>query len=108
MREVCQIFQLAPAPPPVSNINEYIAAAVERHDLHYFLFLPHHFERRLNGRISSFLLREGLDRYDPERFLDYKQSCVLTMLECLNRYDPGKGAEFATEYRASRILRQIF
>ncbi len=41
-------------------------------------------------------MREGLDRYDPERLLDYKQRCVLTMLECLNRYDPGKGAEFAT------------
>lgn len=96
MREVRRVFQLDPAPPPVDNINEYIAAAVEKNDLQYFLFFLHHFERRLNGRISGFLLREGLDRYDPERFLDYKQSCVLTMLECLNRYDPGKGAEFAT------------
>ncbi len=96
MREVYRVFQLDPAPPPVSTINEYIAAAVERQDLHYFLFFLHHFERRLNGRISSFLLREGLDRYDPERFLDYKQSCVLAMLECLERFDPGKGAEFAT------------
>jgi len=96
MREVCRVFQLDPAPPPVDNINEYIVTAVEQHDPQYFMFFLHHFERRLNGRISSFLLREGLDRYDPERFLDYKQSCVLSMLECLNRYDPGKGAEFAT------------
>ncbi len=96
MREARRIFQLDPAPPPMDNINEYIAAAVKKNDLQYFLFFLHHFERRLNGRISSFLLREGLDRYDPERFLDYKQSCILTMLECLNRYDPGKGAEFAT------------
>lgn len=41
-------------------------------------------------------MREGLDCYDPERFLDYKQSCILAMVECLNRYNPGKGAEFAT------------
>ncbi len=96
MREARRIFQLDPAPPPMDNINEYIAAAVKKNDLQYFLFFLHHFERRLNGRISSFLLREGLDRYEPERFLDYKQSCVLTMLVCLNRYDPGKSAEFAT------------
>lgn len=96
MREVRWVFQLDPAPPPVGNINEYIVAAVEKHDFQSFLFFLHHFERRLNGRISSFLLREGLDRYDPERFLDYKQSCVLAMVECLERYDPDKGAEFAT------------
>ena len=43
---------------------------------------------------ETFFLREGLDKYDPERFLDYKQSCVLAMLECLESYDPYKGAEF--------------
>lgn len=32
-------------------------------------------------------LREGLDRYDPLCFLDYKQDCVLAMLECLQSYD---------------------
>ena len=41
-------------------------------------------------------MREGLDKYDPERFLDYKQSCVIAMLECLESYDPYKGAEFLT------------
>lgn len=50
----------------------------------------------MNDGISSFLLREDLDRYDPERFLDYKQSCVLAMLECLDHYAPSKDAEFAT------------
>ncbi len=53
----------------------------------YFL---HHIEPRLNRRVTNFLLREGLDRYDPERFLDYKQNCVLAMLECLESYDPHK------------------
>lgn len=96
MREVRRVFQLDPAPPPVDSINEYIAAAVEKNDLQYFLFFLHHFERRLNSRISGFLLREGLDRYDPERFLDYKQNCVLAMLECLENYDPYQSAEFLT------------
>lgn len=60
-----------------------------------FLFL-HHYENRLNGRVRRFLLREGLDRYDPERFLDYKMGCVLAMLDCLRGYDPAQGADFLT------------
>ena len=43
-----------------------------------------------------FLIREGIDRYDPERFLDYKLSCVLAMLEDLPKYDSSKGADFLT------------
>ena len=53
-------------------------------------------ENRLNGRVRRFLLREGLDRYDPERFLDYKMGCVLAMLNCLREYDPAQGADFLT------------
>lgn len=33
---------------------------------------------------------------DPERFLDYKLSCVLAMLEGLPKYDSSKGADFLT------------
>lgn len=51
---------------------------------------------RLNDRIRRFLLREGLDRYDPEHFLDYKMGCVLAMLDCLRGYDPAQGADFLT------------
>ena len=47
-------------------------------------------------RVRRFLLREGLDRYDPERFLDYKIGCVLAMLDCLREYDPAQGADFLT------------
>lgn len=43
-----------------------------------------------------FLLNEGIDRYDPLRFLDYKLSVVLALLECLPNYNPDKGADFLT------------
>ena len=96
MFEVTHVYQLTPPPPELYTVNEYIAAAQTWHDLRFFAYFLHHIEPRLNGRVRNFLLREGLDRYDPERFLDYKQSCVIAMLECLESYDPYKGAEFLT------------
>ena len=77
MREVERIFQLTPEPPIWGNLNDYILEAVQRHNLRWFSFFLHCYENRLNGRVRRFLLREGLDRYDPERFLDYKMGCVL-------------------------------
>ncbi len=94
--EVTHVYQLTPPPPELYTVNEYIVAAQTWHDLRFFAFFLHHIEPRLNGRVTNFLLREGLDRYAPERFLDYKQDCVLAMLECLESYDPYKGAEFLT------------
>ena len=94
MFEVTHVYQLTPPPPELYTVNEYIVAAQTWHDLRFFAFFLHHIEPRLNGRVTNFLLREGLDRYAPERFLDYKQNCVLAMLECLESYDPYKGAEF--------------
>ena len=76
MREVERIFQLDPEPPVHQNLNDYIIKAVQSQELCWFSFFLHHYENRLNGRIRRFLLREGLDRYDPERFLDYKMGCV--------------------------------
>lgn len=96
MFEVTHVYQLTPPPPELYTVNEYIVAAQTWHDLRFFAFFLHHIEPRLNRRITNFLMREGLDRYDPERFLDYKQNCVLAMLECLESYDPYKGAEFLT------------
>jgi DNA-directed RNA polymerase specialized sigma subunit len=96
MFEVTHSYQLTPPPPELYTVNEYIVAAQTWHDLRFFSYFLHHIEPLLNGRVRNFLLREGLDRYDPERFLDYKQSCVLAMLECLESYDPYKGAEFLT------------
>lgn len=96
MFEVTHVYQLTPPPPELYTVNEYIVAAQTWHDLRFFAYFLHHIEPRLNGQVKNFLLREGLDRYDPERFLDYKQNCVLAMLECLESYDPYKGAEFLT------------
>ena len=96
MFEVTHVYQLTPPPPELYTVNEYLVAAQTWHDLRFFAFFLHHIEPRLNRRVTNFLLREGLDRYDPERFLDYKQNCVLAMLECLESYAPYKGAEFLT------------
>ena len=96
MFEVTHVYQLTPPPPELYTVNEYIVAAQTWHDLRFFAYFLHHIEPLLNGWVRNFLLREGLDRYDPERFLDYKQNCVLAMLECLESYDPYKGAEFLT------------
>ncbi len=96
MFEVTHVYQLTPPPPELYTVNEYIVATQTWHDLRFFAYFLHHIEPLLNGRVRNFLLREGLDRYDPERFLNYKQNCVLAMLECLESYDPYKGAEFLT------------
>lgn len=96
MRDVLRVYQLDPAPSKMENINDYIVLAIQKHDNRYFSYFLHYHEKRLNSRVSRFLIREGLDRYDPLRFLDYKQGCVLAMLECLPSYDPDKGADFLT------------
>ena len=96
MRQAGRIFCLDPAPPKVENINDYIVSAVHENDLTYFTYFLHHYEPRLNKRVYRFLLTEGIDRYDPLRFLDYKLSCVLAMLEGLQNYAPDKGADFLT------------
>ena len=96
MRQAGRIFRLEPAPPKVEDINDYIISAVREKDMNYFTYFLHHYESRLNKRVYRFLLTEGIDRYDPLRFLDYKLSCVLVMLECLQNYVPDKGADFLT------------
>ena len=94
MREAARVFQLDPQPPEAGTLNDYITAALRERNLDYFSFFLHHYETRLNGRVRRFLMREGLERYDPERFLDYKMGCVLAMLDCLPGYDPMKEATF--------------
>lgn len=96
MQQAGCIFRLDSAPPKVEDINDYIVSAVRENDLNYFTYFLHHYEPRLNKRVYRFLLTEGIDRYDPLRFLDYKLSCVLAMLECLQNYTPDKGADFLT------------
>lgn len=96
IREVERVFQLDPEPPVLENMNDYIIEAVHSRELCWFSFFLHHYENRLNNRVRRFLLREGLDRYDPERFLYYKMGCVLAMLDCLREYAPAQGADFLT------------
>ena len=96
MREVERIFQFDPEPPVRGNLNDYILETVQSRDLRWFSFFLHNYENRLNGRVRRFLLREGLDRYDPERFLYYKMGCMLAMLDCLREYAPAQGADFLT------------
>ncbi len=96
MCDASRIFRLDPAPPKPENINDYIVRAVQENDTTYFLYFLHHYEPRLNRKVYRFLLNEGFYQYDPVRFLDYKLSCVLAVLECLQSYDPSKGAEFLT------------
>ena len=93
MREVQSSFQLDPEPPQM-ELNDYIREAVRKRDLSYFSFFLHHFEKRLNGVIYRFLTRNGYDRYDPARFLDYKLEVLQMLLYCLPRFDPEQETEF--------------
>jgi len=96
MRDASRIFRLDPAPPKPENINDYIVRAVQEKDTTYFLYFLHYYEPRLNRKVYRFFLNEGFFQYDLVRFLDYKLSCVLALLECLQNYDPDMGAEFLT------------
>ena len=93
MREVQIVFQLDPEPPQM-ELNDYICEAVRKRDLSYFSFFLHHFEKRLNGVIYRFLTRNGYDRYDPARFLDYKLEVLQMLLYCLPKFDPEQETEF--------------
>ncbi len=93
MREVRNVFQLDPEPPQM-ELNDYICKAVRKRDLSYISFFLHHFEKRLNGVIYRFLTRNGYDRYDPARFLDYKLEVLQMLLYCLPKFDPEQKTEF--------------
>ena len=93
MREVRNAFQLTPEPPEMA-LNNYIREAVRHKNLAYFSFFLHRFEKRLNGVIYRFLTRNGIDRYDPARFLDYKLEVLQMLLFCLPRFDPEQDTEF--------------
>ena len=94
--EAERTLQLEPEPPKVSNLNDYIIQAQQQKDLRYLSFFLHHYEKMLNGRIYSFWRSDGNERYDPERFLDYKMTCVVAVIERFSDYDPSTGADFTT------------
>lgn len=93
MCEVRNIFRLDPEPPQM-ELDDYIRETVRHKDLAYFSFFLHHFEKRLNSVIYRFLTRNGIDRYDPARFLDYKLELLQMLLFCLPRFDPAQETEF--------------
>ena len=95
-REAEHTLQLEPEPPKESDLNNYIIQAQQQKDLRYLSFFLHHYEKMLNGRIYSFWRSDGNERYDPERFLDYKMACVVAVIERFSNYDPSTGADFTT------------
>lgn len=95
-REAERTLQLEPEPPKESDLNNYIIQAQQQKDLRYLSFFLHQYEKMLNGRIYSFWRSDGNERYDPERFLDYKMTCVVAVIERFSDYDPSTGADFTT------------
>ena len=95
-REAERTLQLEPETPKESDLNNYIIQAQQQKDLRYLSFFLHHYEKMLNGRIYSFWRSDGNERYDPERFLDYKMTCVVAVIERFSDYDPSTGADFTT------------
>ena len=95
-KDVARIFRLEPEPPAAEDLNEYILSALREKDLAFVSFFLHHYEEILNRRIRSFLIRDGSDQYDPERFLDIKLACRMKIFEKLEEYDPSSGAAFTT------------
>ena len=95
-REAERTLQLEPEPPKESDLNNYIIQAQQQKDLRYLSFFLHHYEKMLNGRIYSFWRSDGNERYDPERFLDYKMTCVVAVIERFSDYDPSIRADFTT------------
>lgn len=95
-REAERTLQLEPEPPKESDLNNYIIHAQQQKDLRYLSFFLHHYEKMLNGRIYSFWRSDGNERYDPERFLDYKMTCVVAVIERFSDYNPSTGADFTT------------
>lgn len=95
-REAERTLQLEPEPPKESDLNNYIIQAQQQKDLRYLSFFLHHYEKMLNGRIYSFWRSDGNERYDPERFLDYKMTCVVAVIERFSDYDPSTGADYTT------------
>ena len=95
-REAERTLQLEQEPPKESDLNNYIIQAQQQKDLRYLSFFLHHDEKMLNGRIYSFWRSDDNERYDPERFLNYKMTCVVAVIERFSDYDPSIRADFTT------------
>ena len=116
------IFQLTPTPPGMEDAlqdmentrridkekkkeiqkqNEavadaYLLRALQEKNLLFLSFFLHGYEHRLNGKVYSFIRRNGLDPYDPVLFLDMKLALQELIVKKLPTYDPSKEAKFLT------------
>lgn len=115
------IFQLTPTPPGMEDAlqdmektkridkekkeiqeqneavtDEYLLRALQEKNLLLLSFFLHGYEHRLNGKVYSFIRRNGLDPYDPVLFLDMKLALQELILKKLPTYDPSKEAKFLT------------
>ena len=116
------IFQLTPIPPGMEDTlqdvenskridkekkkeihkqNEavadaYLVRALQEKELRYLSFFLHDYEHKLNGKVYSFLRRNGMDIYDPALFLDMKLTLQELILKKLPTFDPSKDAKFLT------------
>ena len=76
--------------------DAYLARAAEEKNLLYLSFYLHAYEHKLNGKVRSFLRRNGMDTYDPVLFLDLKLTLQELILKKLPTFDPHKGVKFLT------------
>ena len=76
--------------------DEYIVRAVQEKNLLYLSFFLHGYEHKLNGKVYSFLRRNGMDTYDPVLFLDMKLALQELILKKLPTYDSSRDAKFLT------------
>ena len=76
--------------------DTYLARAVQEKNLLYLSFFLHGYEHRLNGKVYSFIRRNGMDPYDPALFLDMKLALQELILKKLPTFDPSKEAKFLT------------
>ena len=116
------IFQLIPIPPGMEDAlqdmektkridkekkkelqkqNEaiadaYLLQALQEKNLLFLSFFLHGYEHRLNGKVYSFIRRNGLDPYDPVLFLDMKLALQELILKKLPTYNPSRDAKFLT------------
>ena len=116
------IFQLTPTPPDMEDAlqdmektrridkekkkgiqkqneavaDEYLLRALQEKNLLFLSFFLHGYEHRLNGKVYSFLRRNGMDPYDPALFLDMKLALQELILKKLPTYDPSREAKFLT------------
>ena len=76
--------------------DQYLARAVQEKNLLYLSFFLHGYEHKLNGKVYSFIRRNGMDSYNPALFLDMKLALQELILKKLPTFDPSREVKFLT------------